>query len=321
MPPVPAAIVDALRDCCDRPAAVGVSGGRDSVALVRMLAALGSRPLVVHVRHGLRDDHAEAAFVGELARELDLPCVERAVTLDDPSRAVEEQARRLRYDALFAAAAEHLPGGGILLTAHTRDDLVETVLHNLIRGTGLAGVAGFGGREQNGIVLTRPLLAVSRAELTAWLAEHGFDWRDDPTNQTAAFTRNRIRHELVPVVESICPQAAAAIARFAATADQVREHLDAEAAAAIAAATRDRQPDRVCLDRRLLASLSDAVRVAVFRQLWAGQHWPQRRMGYDHYTTLAQLAGPDAAPRTRLDLPAVRVTATPTEIVCQRVRG
>jgi tRNA(Ile)-lysidine synthase len=204
--------------------AVGVSGGADSVALLRRLLqerhTLGIVLSVAHVHHGIRGAAAEedAAFVGTLAAAHGLPFhLHRA---DAPAAAatlhetLEEAARNLRY-AFFR---ELIAGGSAdaVATAHTLDDQAETVLHKLLRGAWTEGLSGIHPvlPVEPGSIL-RPFLENSRATIEAWLLEIHQPWREDASNQDMAHTRNRIRWELLPLLRTFNPQIAAQLARLA----------------------------------------------------------------------------------------------------------
>ena len=204
--------------------AVGVSGGADSVALLRSLLQerhmLGIVLSVAHVHHGIRGAAAEedAAFVGTLAAAHGLPFhLHRA---DAPAAAatlhetLEEAARNLRY-AFFR---ELIAGGSAdaVATAHTLDDQAETVLHKLLRGAWTEGLSGIHPvlPVEPGSIL-RPFLENSRATIEAWLLEIHQPWREDASNQDMAHTRNRIRWELLPLLRTFNPQIAAQLARLA----------------------------------------------------------------------------------------------------------
>lgn len=196
--------------CADAPALIGVSGGRDSVALLHALAGAGFRMLVVcHLDHGLRAESAEdAKFVRKLARGLKLPCVvERedvAVRAKRRKQSLETAAREARY-AFFARVAAKRRCARLFL-AHHADDQVETLLFNLFRGSGAAGLGGMSPcttRVIDGVKLEihRPLLGVWREEIDAYIAEHQLAFREDASNADPRHTRNRLRHELLPDLE------------------------------------------------------------------------------------------------------------------------
>ncbi len=189
----------------------GVSGGADSVCLLHVLVGLreelGLSVRAVHVHHGLRGEEADrdAAFVEKLAAEWDVPC--RVVYADVRGYAAgnglseEEAGRLLRYRAL-REEAERMGGVGVkIAVGHQKEDQAETILHNLFRGSALKGLAGMApsAAMDGGICIIRPLLGVSRAEIRSYLAENGLSFCEDSTNDTADYTRNRIRR-LLPVI-------------------------------------------------------------------------------------------------------------------------
>jgi tRNA(Ile)-lysidine synthase len=183
---------------------IGVSGGRDSVALLHLLVERGYRKLVVgHLDHQLRGraSRADARFVERLAAKLRLACVtERAdVKALAASRgiSIETAAREARWD-FFRRAARRARAGGLIL-AHHADDQVETFLFHLLRGAGPAGLAAMRPASELGALkVFRPLLGVWRKEIDAWLLERGHRWREDATNADDTPTRNRIRRRILP---------------------------------------------------------------------------------------------------------------------------
>src|SRR5687767_668745 len=196
-----------------------VSGGPDSVALLRVVVALGGEPVVLHVDHGLRGEESreDAEFVRELCRRLNVRCEVRRLGLDGGSN-LQERARDERY-RLAGEAAVRL-GLRVVATGHTADDVAETVLMNLARGTGLRGLAGIPpvrGKVQ------RPLIWCTRGEILNYLKELDQPYRTDPTNLTGKYARNRVRLEVLPVLEELYPAAAGNIARAASL---VREDLE-----------------------------------------------------------------------------------------------
>jgi tRNA(Ile)-lysidine synthase len=219
--------------------AVAVSGGADSLALLHALRALagprGWRLAVVTVDHGLRPGSAaDAAFVADHAKALGLPALLRTLApadLEAHRRAGQEgAARAARYQALWPAADEL--GCRWLATGHTLDDQAETVLLQLLRGAGPDGLAGMAVRSGR---LLRPLLTTRRAETRACCAALGLAWREDPTNAEDGPLRNRVRHQLLPLLEELRPGATQTLARTATLAADERDWLDPLVAEALAA--------------------------------------------------------------------------------------
>ena len=185
---------------------VALSGGADSVALLDALVALrarrGLRLVAAHLDHGLRPESADdARFCEELCARLGVSI--RIGHADVRARAererggIEEAARRERYAFLRRVRREE--GAFAIATAHNRDDQAETLLLRLLRGSGRVGLGAISARRR-GIV--RPLLTVSREEVLAHLEERGLSWREDPTNADPRYFRNRVRHELLPYLET-----------------------------------------------------------------------------------------------------------------------
>jgi tRNA(Ile)-lysidine synthase len=206
---------------------VGVSGGADSVALLRTLherrAELGLVLQVAHLHHGLRGVEADGdlEFVRELAAGLGLPFhearVETAREAEENGESIEEAARRLRY-AWFRALMMETPLDAIA-TAHTLDDQAETVLGKFLRGAWTEGLSGIHPvvRLAEGMIV-RPLLGVTRGEVESYLKALGQTWREDSSNRDEAYTRNRIRHDLLPLLEGWNPRLREHMAQMAEVA-------------------------------------------------------------------------------------------------------
>lgn len=191
---------------------IGLSGGADSVCLFLLLCEMARerslRLAAVHVNHKIRKEAPlDAEFVSRLCGREKIPFylveedVERLAAKERLSE--EEAGRKVRYEA-FTKVLDKL-GGGKIAVAHNQNDRAETMLFNMFRGTGLPGMAGIRPVREN---IIRPLLCVQRAEIEAWLEERGEVWRLDQTNESDAYTRNRIRHRILPEAEkSVCCQA------------------------------------------------------------------------------------------------------------------
>ena len=185
--------------------------------------------VVAHLDHGLRPDSADdATFVADASAGLGLRCEVRRTDVAAIARAegisIEESGREARYGFLHEVAGDD----GLIATAHTLDDSAETILLNLLRGSGLSGVAGIPARRGR---IVRPLLHARRSVLRALLDEAGVTYRDDPSNADPAYLRNRIRSELLPLLEGLRPGAVERIARFSRLAADDGALLDELAAA------------------------------------------------------------------------------------------
>ena len=240
---------------------LAVSGGPDSMAMLRGAARLVEvgdrhwRLTVAHLDHALRPESADdAVFVADAAAGLTLHCEIRrtdvAALARDEGRSIEDAARAARYRFLEEVAGDE----GHIATAHTADDAAETVLLNLLRGSGLAGARGIPARRGR---IVRPLLGERRASLEALLHAAGIAYRLDPSNADPAHLRNRVRAELLPLMESVRPGAVERITAFARLAADDDALLDDLAAAELARRTRDdgidwRDPPAPALGRRIL---------------------------------------------------------------------
>ncbi len=286
----------------------GVSGGADSVALLRALHELRSaRPeckgelCVAHFHHGVRASaDLDADFVRQLASSLGLPFVlgrPQGDASDQLQNAAghspaEEDLRRARYE-FFRQSANSL-GARYLALAHTADDQVETVLHRIIRGTGLRGLSGIPERRElcHGVTVVRPLLRVTRQQVLDYLRQIGQAYREDPTNADQAYTRNALRHNLLPQLESqFNAEVRTALLRLANQADEAHQVLTDLAEDAMTAAVKfERDPadnDVVVLQRAALARLPDYIVRLVFVRVWERFHWPQQAMGENEWRRLA----------------------------------
>lgn len=206
---VPSSVLEILAQEADRPALAAVSGGRDSVALLHMLVSAGRRDLVVcHLNHGLRgrESGQDAAFVRRLAARYGLACeVEKADIRRwaKASRQTLEEAGRAARMAFFERAA-HKHAAACVFLAHHAEDQAETQLANLCRGTGLRGLAGMKISTQMGrLRWVRPLLGMRKTEIDDYVRGHHLAFREDSSNSTPDYTRNRLRNEVIPLLNEV----------------------------------------------------------------------------------------------------------------------
>ena len=267
---------------------VGLSGGADSVALLRLLAErrgeLGLVLHAAHLHHGLRGEEADddLAFCRSLAAELKVEFHEAHVDVAAEARtageSIEEAARRVRY-AWFRQLMTDVPLDAVA-TAHTLDDQAETVLGKFLRGAWTEGLSGIHpvvefaeGR------LLRPLLAARRGEIEAYLHGLGQGWREDRTNRETEYTRNRIRHELLPELESWNPQIREKLAQMAELArDEERWWqlelgrlapqllLTGKAVRGGGRAVTENAAESIALDVTRLAALANALQRRLLRE-------------------------------------------------------
>lgn len=265
---------------------VGVSGGADSLVLLHVLLRLrDSLGFDVHAAtldHGLRgpDGAADAAFVRDIAAEWGVPVTvgraDVAAVARDHGLNTEDAARRVRY-AFLARVAQHV-GADRIAVGHQRDDQAETVLLHLLRGAGLDGLRGmlpaatlnlFPADVALGqavvisaerdravrelplpLTVIRPLLDVPRADIDAYAAAHALQPRLDATNLNTIYQRNRLRHEVIPLLETINPQVQAALARLADAVRVDTERLALAGEAAFAGALVESRPNALVFDRK-----------------------------------------------------------------------
>lgn len=294
---VVAAVRDFLRrQELRRTGVVAVSGGPDSVALLRALAA--SRPerlVIAHLNHRLRgaESDADEAFVRQLCESLGLDFastqIDIVATAPDENR--EAAARRLRYDWLAEVAVrEGLPW---IATGHTANDQAETVLHRLLRGTGLRGLRGIAVRRplNSSVELVRPILQVARTDVLDYLASLGQSCREDATNTDLRLTRNRIRHELLPhLAERYNPAVVEGLTRVSEHAQEMYAELEESARRLLTAVELPRAGTWVILDREQLAHAPRHRLREALRLLFEREGWPNGSMSFDHWDRLASVA-------------------------------
>ena len=290
---------------------VAVSGGADSVALLHLLRELqeGGDLTVAgaaHFNHSLRAAaDADEAFCRDLAAAMDLPFdagrgdVRALASAED--RSLEDAARRARY-AYLEGAADRL-GADVIAVGHTRDDQAETFLLRLLRGAGPRGLAAI--RPKTGRII-RPLIEIARDELRAYIAERQLVFREDESNEDVAIPRNRVRHELLPILRAFSPRVIDVLAREAEIA---REDEDFLSRAAI-----DLRPGIVLtskhgitLEAEPLRALHPALASRIVREALE-QAAPGHFFGRDHIRAVLALATESArAPGSGVDVPGVHV--------------
>jgi tRNA(Ile)-lysidine synthetase-like protein len=322
--PLVAVVASALRDRCGvaegTTISIGVSGGADSSALLLIAAALASRgrgpaagirPTAVHVHHHLRAAaDAEASSIDALCRRLSVPLRVEHV---DPAREdgnLAAAARALRYAALARAA--RASGATVLAVAHHAGDQLETMLMALGRGAGIGGLAAMSWRRalEPGLDLVRPLLAVPRGELEALCEAGGVTWSADPSNDRLDLARTRLRHEVVPVLESVWPGAAARAGAMTEELSAAAALLDTSLAEAFG------PPDARRWPRARLAGLpASQVAAGLRRAALAAAPEIADELRRDHVTAVADATRDDVRrPRTFTWPRGLRVTVSAREV-------
>lgn len=317
-----AAFLKALREGClqchlrNAPILVAVSGGADSVALLRGLtllnAELNCQFQVAHLDHGLRgsESDADADWVDALSQQLGLPCRLGKISVGDlpevTKLGTEGAARLARRRFLQQTARErHCVA---IAVAHTASDQAETILHHILRGTGIAGLRGMKSPKvptveelsrNLEIPIVRPMLDIERASVEQFLLELPQSWRTDSTNSDTNFTRNRIRHDLLPqLAREFNPNIQDALLRLGEQAREVYSQqidlADQLLQTALIEATNTHCRIRCS---SLTGHTPHQIREA-FVQLWRRQDWPRRPMGFEDWQRLVQMLEPDAPAMT-----------------------
>lgn len=288
-----------------------VSGGADSIALARALDAARDPHapfalVLAHLNHQLRgrDSDGDEEFVVALHAQLTaagrpnlLLCRTRR-DLAAQARAeranLEALARRERYCWLAEIARTY--GISYIATGHTANDQAETVLHRLLRGSGLRGLRGIAARREleGGLVVVRPLLTATRADILAYLHELEQPYREDATNLDPRYTRNRIRHELLPLLaRQHNPAIVRVLASLAEQAEETYRIEEAEALALLAEAELPRAGDLLIFDRRRLATAAGQRVREMFRLVWMREDWPLGGMDRAAWERLARVVFDD----------------------------
>ena len=270
---------------------VAVSGGADSVCLLHVLLELASRwdlrLTVLHLDHGLRGPESalDATFTGEMAARLGLPFVLRRVDLAASPDNLEQAGR----DARLQFFRETIRTGAVdrVALGHTRNDQAETVLFRFLRGSGTAGLAGIRPVTPEG--LARPLLNVTREEVEWFLREHGIAWREDSTNSSRQFARNRIRHDLLPhLVRDWNPALVGTLAHTAEWARAEEEYWTAEIGR-LAATRFQRRGNALLLEVAPLRLLPEAVARRLVRAAVESVKGDLRGVEFQHITAILAL--------------------------------
>jgi len=315
-----------------------VSGGADSVALLRLMVAARDRfvdeahaaqpaktpvigqIVVAHFDHGMRPDSADDAdWVESMAGSFGLTFHRAQARGKEPTS--EQAAREARY-AFLTQVAEAV-GARYVVTGHTFDDQAETILHRVIRGTGLAGLAGIPRTRvlTPAVTLMRPLLDFRRAELRALLDTMGQDYRDDPTNAQPIFTRNRLRHDLMPhIAQHYNPEVASALVRLGQLARSAQDEIEIAAEALFEQfVSVDPQGVVAVETSRLNASSRHLVRELLVT-IWKKQSWSLQQMTFEKWDALAEQATSQSTRGVTMELPgAIRVRRSPGRLVLQQL--
>lgn len=259
---------------------LAVSGGPDSVALLSLMTSLAPSwrltLTVVHFNYGLRGSESDddEAFVSSFCQSRNIPLIVRRPVLSKQRRVSSLQmlARWARYEAMKSLA--HEIHADRILTGHTANDQAETILLWMLRGAGLTGLAGMPLMREKLIV--RPLLKTTREEILEYLKQEGLSYRQDSSNLTALYRRNRVRHDLLPVMEDITPGIVRLLERQAdvlrADDDYLRQVVDGLYDSLITVDAKGNQR----FERQAVAALPDALKRRLVRHILTGTDPEQR---------------------------------------------
>ena len=288
---------------------LAVSGGADSAAMLRAVVAISGdarqRLAVAHLNHGLRGRQSDddEAFVTKVCRELSLRCKTARVEVDKLAAqrgdGLEAAAREARY-AFLRETAEQL-GARYVVPAHTADDQAETILHRIVRGTGIGGLQGMPRARQlsPAVTLIRPMLGLRRAQLAAYLDDLEQPYRSDSSNEDTRFTRNRIRHELLPqLAEQYNSGVVDALLRLGKLSGEVQSVVDKLVDELIERCVVRESSQRVRIDTAALRGQSTYVIRELLMAVWREEGWPMQSMGFAQWELLAEMAVSKSLPQT-----------------------
>ena len=275
---------------------VAVSGGPDSVALLRGLLSIAERHgdkepknlIVAHVDHGLRgaESAGDAEFVKSLATGLGLKYVLANSIQPKSESASEECLRNFRYDNLLESAMTL--GARYIATGHNQDDQIETILFRILRGTGISGLSGIPAVRlgNDAVSIVRPLLQTTRSTIEAFLGEIGQDFRIDSSNQSLDYQRNFIRNQLLPLIEErFGSSVESSLLRLSHQASQANEFIESQTKP-LADAVVSNSATTVQLDCALLRSHPQILVRQFLVGIWIKQNWPRQAMGFEWWKKL-----------------------------------
>lgn len=294
----------------------GVSGGADSVAMLHLLCTLrragwNIRVHVAHLNHLLRgaESDADAEFVRDLAVKLALDCTAASIDVrkraQDDGVSIEQAARQCRFEFLEQVCMR--VGASVVALAHHADDNAETILHRIIRGTGLRGLGGMRLsrpiRQGSGIRVVRPMLSFRRAEIEEYLSILGVRYRCDSTNELDSYTRNRIRNEVLPLLcDRINPQTVEALNRLGEQARGLDEYLAVTAQRMLESIVLDQDDQQITLLAPALSRRPRIIRTQIIREAMLLLGVAEAELSYTHLKAVAAMADESAGSRG-LDLP------------------
>ena len=314
----------------DENAVVAVSGGADSIFLAETLYRNKlrvtscelredeSKLVIAHVNHNLRDAESDAdeQFVRDWVeqRQKNAPWLIGRFTrlnIQTDSDGLENACREARYAWLKDVCCDI--GARYLFTAHNADDQIETVLFRILRGAGLDGLAGIAPIRvlTEGVTLVRPLLGWTKKQIIEQLDAWNQPYRTDSSNLSSDFSRNKIRNELLPLLErEYNPNVRNSLTNLSTLAAMASAEIDSLADAVLRQAIARQSGDELILNRRPFRSSSQYITMECFRKIWTQRGWTQQAMGLKQWTLLAQMAQSETIMPPYVFPGAVRVCVT-----------
>lgn len=325
--PVLATLEKSIPDTFYGPTLLAVSGGPDSVVLLHALHRMSLPDLQLHVahyNHKLRgdDSNADAEYGKQLCCKLAIPFhlgLAQPGELTPGQSHLESQARKLRYHWLVQLAKDL--NCRWVLTGHTMNDQAETVLHHLIRGTGWRGLRGIAPVKylpstNKKIRLLRPLLRCSRKDILDYTTGNNLTPRHDTTNDDPRFTRNKIRHQLLPLLIQTKPDAIHHLASWAEIARRHYALVRRTASSKFRKLKKHQASLQLALDRKALDAINDEVLQELLRQAWQSQCWPLDQMSAKRWKETIEVC---RGTRTAVELPG-RIMVKPKPLVIQFIK-
>lgn len=316
----------------DEAVVVGVSGGVDSVALLYLLCALNGRdgwslrPHIAHLNHQLRgpESAADAEFVSQLAKSLRLPITVESADVSARAEAtgvsIEQAGREARLEFFERVCLS--TGISTVVLAHHADDNAETVLQRIMRGTGFRGLVGIRPvrplREGSAIRIVRPMLPLRRSEIEKYLADRGIAWRQDSSNTSDLYTRNRLRHELLPLIrEKYNPQVDEALVRLAEQARHLDAYLTETAERMLESLVIHHDNQTLALHAPGLTRKPRVIQTQLIRQAILRLGVGEAELTYRHVKSVVELAAGTEGSKA-MHLPGLRVTRKYERLLFER---
>ena len=290
---------------------LAVSGGADSVAMahalvrLRQQGAMDCNFVIGHINHRLRgaESDADEAFVDQLGESLGLPVVSQRMDINkyaaEQKLSIETAGRVVRLQSLVRMAIDN--GCSAVATAHHKDDLAETMIHRFMRGTGFRGLCGIWAEsEVYGAKFIRPMLGLRRADIIQYSKDTSIQWREDASNRNINFTRNKIRHRLLPLLEAESRSIVDQLSMLSLETQRFQQFLKKQAQEIIGKAEYPQKRDQFEINRGLLKELPPWVFYEVVRELLTVLGAGLRNYSQAHFKAITKMCGQES---TKADFP------------------